>query len=141
MRALQESLERSSPFEIGLIPDDGAIWQLIHVLTEDAPLAGAEGIHEHGWRIVAVENNKWIFLEVVLIEQNLKYWFAFDCNSSQHLTFIKGVLRSKRLMVHFSNGVGIRLDPSPADSLVEDNGELLEALIPRWQQYYFSNAD
>jgi len=46
------------------------------------------------------------------------------------------MLRTKRVLVGFRNKVSIRLDPNPADSLVEDFGKKLDALMPGWRQAY-----
>jgi hypothetical protein len=133
---LQELLSKTTPFFMGTTRFNGAEWLFMRIRTkENAPFIREDELSTHRWSGLVIHEKKWLFLYVDL-GGRVKKSFAFDCTSPKTLAFLKDLLRSRRLMVGFSNGRAFRLDPNPATSLVEDIGEGLVMYLPNWQNYY-----
>jgi len=121
---------------MGFTSSDHSEWLLIYVPGEDAPEVTDGDLHTHNWSSRIIHSEKWLFLNVGFEEKSKNWSFAFDLNSPNALRFLRRMLRTKRVLVGFRNKVSIRLDPNPADSLVEDFGKKLDALMPGWRQAY-----
>src|SRR5438445_7433310 len=132
-KRLQERLERSTKYELGRGVINDALWQGIKILEGDTPQIDDGEVGRHNWGIIVIDEQKWLFLQVGFPDKNrgFREWtFALNCNSPQTILFLNEMLRTKRVAVVFPNNMSQRLDPNPADSLVEDHGETLKRVLP-----------
>jgi hypothetical protein len=132
-KRLRERLEGSTKYELGRGVFNDALWQGIKILEGDMPQIDDGEVGRHNWGIIVIDDQKWLFLQMGFPDRNRGFrgWtFALDCNSPQTLLFLTEMLRTKRVAVDFPNNMSQRMDPNPADSLVEDHGETLKRIFP-----------
>ena len=137
LRLLRDSMEKSTPFEMGLTEYQGDTWQLMIALTSDPVSDVPEESSEHNWACFMFDTEKWLFLTVELGGYEKSKWsFGFDCNDPEALVFLRQVLREGRLMVGFPGPSRATRLEGVADNLVKKLGDLLELYIPRWKKEF-----
>lgn len=78
----------------------------------------------------AMGREKWLFLHIWFDRNPDHDWsFAFDCNESEVVVFLRQLLREKRLMIAFPDRKATRVVDA-ADSLVETLGDKLGTYVP-----------
>jgi hypothetical protein len=135
-KLLRERLEETTPIETGFLEVDGVAWQFIDALTDESPRQHREDeLNHHRWSGMVLDNERWLFLHFGFDGEGKEWSFAFDCNEPDTASFLKQMLRDRRVTIHFPNDVLVPLD-GIVTQLIEDFGNGVNLYIPDWQSHY-----